>query len=83
MTGIWSKVLDNPHDLRRLYNNGFFCETVCFIPVKHLQWLSISFHIGSGVEIRTFAAIVFTDFAIVLRRLSVMAFSAKQFALSL
>ena len=38
---------------------------------------------GSGVEIRTFAAIVFTDFAIVLRRLSVMAFSAKQFALSL
>ena len=36
-----------------------------------------------GLEIRTFAAIVFTGFAKVLRRLSVMAFSAKQFALSL
>ena len=39
--------------------------------------------IASGVEIRTSAAIVFTDFAIVMRRLSVTAFSAKQFALSL
>ena len=38
-------------------------------------------HFGSGVfKIRTFAAIVFPGFAIVLRRLSVMAFSAKQFA---
>ena len=33
-----------------------------------------------GLEIRTFAAIVLTGFANVLRRLSVMAFSAKQFA---
>ena len=38
---------------------------------------------STGLEIRTFAVIVFTGFAKVLRRLSVTAFSAKQIALSL
>ena len=52
---------------------AFLCETFTVIVNITVMW-------GLGFEIRTFAAIVFTGFAKVLRRLSVMAFSAKQFA---
>ena len=46
---------------------AFLCETFTVIVNITVMW-------GLGFEIRTFAAIVFTGFAIVLRRLSVMAF---------
>ena len=52
---------------------AFPCETFTVI-------VNITFIKGLGFKIRTFAAFVFTGFAIILRRLSVMAFSAKQFA---
>ena len=53
---------------------AFLCET--FTVIVNIKVLE-----GLGLEIRTFAAIVFAGFAKVLRRLlSVMTSSAKQFA---
>ena len=66
--------------LRRLSVMAFSAKQFAFPCETFTVIVNITFIKGLEFKMRAFAAIVFTGFAIVLRRLSVMAFSAKQFA---